>query len=281
MIKYTWWGGNNSPPENLKTRKQLSALGYAPVKAVGVIETPKYDCYLYDLSDDQSVRKKKPASDYQLKNLEKGRKLQEIRAWLDWQQVGHFECHNDAVNWARNVLESKEDYVVLDTETTGLSSNSEAIQIAVCDLNGTELFNSLVKPTIPISASAINIHGITDDVVKSAPTFEQVYDDLRKCIDSKEVVIYNASYDVRVLANCCRSAKLPFLGLKDRACCAMLWYAQYVGEWHDYYESYIWQKLPGGDHTALGDCRAVLGIIKEMAESDLISTNPEDYLESW
>ena len=29
-----------------------------------------------------------------------------------------------------------------------------------------------------------------------------------------------------------------------------------------------WQKLPGGDHSALGDCRATLAILHEMANSN-------------
>jgi DNA polymerase-3 subunit epsilon len=47
--------------------------------------------------------------------------------------------------------------------------------------------------------------------------------------------------------------------------CAMQWYAQYVGEWHDYWGNYRWQRLPGGDHSALGDARATLSLLKRMA----------------
>lgn len=47
--EYSWWGfDENSPPETLKTKKQLSALGLKPGQPVGVIRTPDYDCYLYD-----------------------------------------------------------------------------------------------------------------------------------------------------------------------------------------------------------------------------------------
>jgi hypothetical protein len=47
----------------------------------------------------------------------------------------------------------------------------------------------------------------------------------------------------------------------------MDWYSQFIGDWNDYYGSYCWQKLPGGDHSALGDCIATLEIIKLMARS--------------
>ncbi|NJO78661.1 MAG: hypothetical protein HC827_09085 [Cyanobacteria bacterium RM1_2_2] len=47
----------------------------------------------------------------------------------------------------------------------------------------------------------------------------------------------------------------------------MKWYSQWVGEWNELHGDYRWQKLPSGDHSALGDCRATLTIIQEMAAS--------------
>ena len=35
-----------------------------------------------------------------------------------------------------------------------------------------------------------------------------------------------------------------------------------VGAFH---QSYRYQKLPGGDHTAPGDCRATLALLRKMA----------------
>lgn len=49
--------------------------------------------------------------------------------------------------------------------------------------------------------------------------------------------------------------------------CAMQWYSQWVGEWNDYHGNYKWQKLPGGNHTAYGDCLATLLVIEKMARS--------------
>ncbi|MEM7803199.1 MAG: hypothetical protein AAF633_28675 [Chloroflexota bacterium] len=48
----------------------------------------------------------------------------------------------------------------------------------------------------------------------------------------------------------------------------MLRYSEYVGEWNSYRQSYKWQTLPAGDHSALGNCLATLGVIKEMASSE-------------
>ena len=45
----------------------------------------------------------------------------------------------------------------------------------------------------------------------------------------------------------------------------MLNLAEWVGEWNDYRGSFRWQKLQGGDHSALGDCIATLETIRKMA----------------
>jgi DNA polymerase-3 subunit epsilon len=45
----------------------------------------------------------------------------------------------------------------------------------------------------------------------------------------------------------------------------MHWYSQWIGDWNDYHGNYKWQRLPGGDHSALGDCRATLAVLKQMA----------------
>ena len=42
----------------------------------------------------------------------------------------------------------------------------------------------------------------------------------------------------------------------------------YAGQWDDYYQNYRWQRLPEGDHSALGDCRATLEVIRRMAQHE-------------
>lgn len=56
---------------------------------------------------------------------------------------------------------NRDQFVILDTETTGLTLRDQIIEICVIDLTGKILLNSLVKPTINIPAEAASIHGIT------------------------------------------------------------------------------------------------------------------------
>ena len=169
-----------------------------------------------------------------------------------------------ATLWARALLE-RADWVILDTETTGMSPADEIVQIAILSHEGKVLLDTLIRPTQPIPASATAIHGITDSEVENAPTFKEIYQKARKILEGKTVIIYNAAFDLRLLLQTLRRYRLPSLfDHEEKVGCAMLLYSAWVGEeWP--YGGYKWQKLTGGDHTALGDCRATFEIIKKMA----------------
>ena len=59
------------------------------------------------------------------------------------------------------------DIYFLDTETTGLSVTTGAriVEIAIVDLHGEPLLNTLVNPEEPIPSAAQQVHGISDEMV--------------------------------------------------------------------------------------------------------------------
>jgi DNA polymerase III subunit epsilon len=175
------------------------------------------------------------------------------------------EEHRIACEWARSLLK-RSDWVILDTETTGLGPRDEIIQIAILSPEDQVLLETLIRPSQPISPTASAIHGIMDSDLLFAPTFKEIQVQFERCIMGKTVVIYNADYDMRLLWQTqARYHLSPMLIKPNRIECAMLKYSAWRGElWPD--GSYKWQKLPGGDHTAVGDCRATLQLIKKMAE---------------
>lgn len=174
-----------------------------------------------------------------------------------------------AAAWARQVLAEPDKYVILDTETTGLDSSAEVVQVAVIDPRGEVLLDTLVRPVGTIPEAASRIHGITYKDVADAPGFADVLPQLQTACRGRTVIIYNADYDTRLLWQSAKAAGGQELCLDARAAtgvcnCAMHWYAQWVGEIGQYGD-YRWQRLPGGDHSALGDCRATLEVLKRMA----------------
>jgi DNA polymerase-3 subunit epsilon len=174
---------------------------------------------------------------------------------------------DQAAQWARTLL-GRTDWCILDTETTGLRHDAEIVQIAIIDPSGHVLLDTLIKPVRPIPWDATHIHGITNEQVADAPSFLAIAPQLREIIGGLRVVIYNADYDERLLqqsALACgwKDYDLPIFSADYTD--AMEPYSQWVGEWSIRNSNYRWQKLPSGDHTALGDARATLAIIKQMA----------------
>lgn len=180
------------------------------------------------------------------------------------------------VLWAREIIEHKDQFVILDTETTGLNRNDVIVQIAMVDLNGNELLNSLVKPTKRkrISAEASAIHGINISHLQDAPTFAELKPIIDKIVAGKTVLIYNAEYDERLINQTTKQDGCFSPHLKTE--CVMKHYSWFVGDWSDYHLDYNYQKLPSGDHSAIGDCRATLEVINKIAQSELmIPSKPE------
>jgi len=266
LEKYGWWGsGSKEPPADLKTKKQLSELGLRPLKPVGLIQTSKYDCLLYDPKDPASAAPKRKCSDKQLEILARNRDLTAKKAaYKRWcREGGWIESDRvQAVEWAREMMQ-RQDWVILDTETTGLYA-AEVVEIAVIAPQGNPLLDTLVKPTITIPEEVIKIHGITNEMVAEAPSFVDVHSQIVAALFGKQVIIYNADFDIGILKYCCQLHRLPLLGLRERSHCLMEWHSQWVGEWREYFRSYRWQPLCGG-HRALSDCRAALSCLQSIA----------------
>lgn len=266
---WSWWGGDNPPPPNLKTKKQLSELGLSPKNAIGVIETSNYDLLLYDPNDPESVKPKRKPTEKQLAALAKARadrlrKLEFHRWWEAWGFIQADEI--DAIRWAKEMM--AENFVILDTETTDFEG--EIVEIAIIDKTGQPLLDTLVKPTEAISEDAIATHGITDEMVANAPTFLEILGEFEEAIASKELIIYNAAFDLARIrqsleVNGCRKKQIKRPKLK--AHCLMEYRAQFVGDWSSYYDNYKWQPLNGG-HRALSDCLAALDLLRAMAKTE-------------
>ena len=102
-----------------------------------------------------------------------------------------------AVEWARNLMVSR-DFVIFDSETTGLSSPVDFVEIAVVGPRGETLVDSLLKPSCRIEPGARAVHGHSAKSLSGAPRFFEIYPDLLEALYGCRVVVFNASYDQRV-----------------------------------------------------------------------------------
>src|SRR4028119_1747302 len=103
----------------------------------------------------------------------------------------------DAIRWARTLL-SGEEFVVLDSETTGLGNPIDFVEVGVLSGRREPLFDSLIEPSCPVDLRASRVHGHTAESLAGERRFFEVYPDLLDVLWTKRVVVYNASYDRRV-----------------------------------------------------------------------------------
>jgi DNA polymerase III epsilon subunit-like protein len=171
-----------------------------------------------------------------------------------------------AVEWARGLLTSG-DFLVFDSETTGLSSPVDFVEVAAVDPAGETLLHSLLRPSCRIEPRARAIHGHSAQSLSGFPRFSEVYPDILGALHGRRVVVFNASYDRRVWDTAVRhlGARGALAGELPRWECAMRQFARFVGEPSKRGGGYRPQKLPGGDHTALGDAQATLRLIEGVA----------------
>ena len=173
--------------------------------------------------------------------------------------------------------------LILDTETTGLDADAEVVELAVIDCAGTVLLDTLVRPSGPVPAEAAAIHGITDAMLADAPTWPEIHDRFCRLIAGRQVIAYNADFDVRLIEQTARRYResIPDLVPLDQVAtfsCAMLAYADFYGEWSAEKGRYRWQKLANAAqqqcvmvenaHRALGDCLMTLGVVRAMASTE-------------
>lgn len=102
------------------------------------------------------------------------------------------------------MLELKRPIAFIDLETTGVSLSSDRIvEIAIIKLlpDNTRLVKrKLINPQMPIPKASSDIHGITDEMVKDAPAFKQVANEVKVFIDGCDLGGYNSNrFDIPIL----------------------------------------------------------------------------------
>jgi DNA polymerase-3 subunit epsilon len=102
-----------------------------------------------------------------------------------------------AGTWIGRLFE--DDFVILDTETTGLGRRDEIIELGVIDRDGRTLLETLVWPRGErVPASSTRVHGLGLADLEGAPTWPAVLPELRSVVADRRVLAWNAPFDERM-----------------------------------------------------------------------------------
>jgi len=92
----------------------------------------------------------------------------------------------------------------IDLETTGINiSTDKIVEIAIVKImpGGEKVVKrKLVNPQMPIPQQAIDVHGITNEMVKDAPAFKQIAHEIKQFLDGCDIGGYNSNrFDMPML----------------------------------------------------------------------------------
>ncbi len=157
-------------------------------------------------------------------------------------------------------------YVALDTETTGLQADRDAIiEIGAVKFRGDEIigeWSSLVNPGRALPHKIERLTGITQREVENAPSLFQVVPQLSRFIGENPIVGHNIQFDLSFLQRGGLSFSAPALDTFELACILMPYASRYsLGKLMDE----LGIEFPTR-HRALDDARAVAALFNALSE---------------
>ncbi len=100
-------------------------------------------------------------------------------------------------------LISKDTFICLDIEATGLDSSTDRIiEIALAKFNFDKIldkFSTLVDPEIEIPKTSQNIHNISQEMVKGKPKIKDVLPTILKFIDKHVIIGHGIKFDIDII----------------------------------------------------------------------------------
>lgn len=172
--------------------------------------------------------------------------------------------------------------VAFDFETTGLYPiKDKIIEIgAVCfnlekDTEIINTFQTFINPAISIPQEVIEIHGITDEMVKNAPSEKEALSKFLEFINNNPLIAHNISFDVsflmasaalykikspsNLLIDTCELARICFKDVENHKLSTL---GKYLNIACPPVEAFVGSNEQSGYHRALADSYVVMKLYK-------------------
>ena len=171
-------------------------------------------------------------------------------------------------------------YTILDIETTGGKYNEEGItEIAIHKFDGHKVidkFISLVNPEKDIQPFVVNLTGINNKMLRTAPKFHEVAKRIVEITEDSVLVAHNAQFDYRILRTEFRRLGFNF---ERKTLCTVDLSKNLIPDAESYSLGKLVRSLgiPMSDrHRANGDAIATLKLFKLLLAKDMDKTIIKD-----
>ncbi len=108
-----------------------------------------------------------------------------------------------------------QEFVAFDLETTGLSARTDKIieigAVILRDGREVDRFQTFVDPKRRLEPKIVELTGITDEMLKGAPTIDEVMPKFLEFCGDRVLVAHNSDFDTGFLRSACQELGLPFM----------------------------------------------------------------------
>lgn len=206
----------------------------------------------------------------------------------------------DGLKYSRPTTKSKstafQNFVVLDTETTGLSAlKNDVVEIAalrVQNFEFVETFHTMVRPAKGLTEDGIKVNGITADMLDGAPLLYEVIPSLQAFIGDWPLLGQNLAFDLKFLCRAGLDVTPETRKFFDTLELAKLFLKKPKVKWDKEYEMYLPDLCGEYDvenykletlcdyygierfesHRALGDCVDTARVFRSLLEEKISTT---------
>jgi DNA polymerase-3 subunit epsilon len=173
-------------------------------------------------------------------------------------------------------------YAILDIETTGGKYNEEGItEIAIYRFDGhdvTDKFVSLINPEREIQPFVVNLTGINQKMLRTAPKFYEVAKRIVEITKDAIIVAHNAQFDYRILRTEFRRLGYEF---ERKSLCTVALSQKLIPEAESHSLGKLARSLGiavSDRHRADGDALATLKLFKILLNQDIEKTITQKFV---
>ena len=168
--------------------------------------------------------------------------------------------------------------VAIDLETTSAEvNNARIVQIAYLkyEVDGRiKSYNQLVNPRYPIAPNAVEVHGISQEMVKDQPSFEDISYNILDDLVGVDFAGYNVVFDLQILIAEFNRISVKFHTVGSNIIDGYkLWTALRPRSLSDAVKEWTGED-PKNAHDALADIQMTMGVIESQAKEITLEDDP-------